>query len=70
MDSRRVAVSQKYNVSDVTVSHPDKIWWPKEGITKGDVVRYYADVEPRLRPWMKEYRELLAAAKTRGWPTF
>lgn len=38
----------------VGVTHPDKVWWPDEGITKLDVVRYYADVEPRLRPWMKD----------------
>jgi bifunctional non-homologous end joining protein LigD len=38
----------------VTISHPDKVWWPDEGITKLDVIRFYADVAPRLLPWMKE----------------
>jgi len=38
----------------VTISHPDKVWWPDEGITKLDVVRFYADVAPRLLPWMRE----------------
>jgi bifunctional non-homologous end joining protein LigD len=45
---------QKYTVGGLIVSHPDKIWWPDEGITKLDIVRYYNDVEPRLRPWMKD----------------
>lgn len=55
MDPRRGArqgVWQKYTVAGIAVSHPAKVWWPDEGITKLDVVRYYADVEPRLRPWM------------------
>jgi bifunctional non-homologous end joining protein LigD len=45
---------QKYTAAGIAVSHPDKIWWPDEGITKLDVVRYYADVENHLRPWMKD----------------
>jgi bifunctional non-homologous end joining protein LigD len=40
-------------VVGVTISHPDKVWWPNEGTTKLDVVRFYADVAPRLLPWMK-----------------
>ena len=43
----------------VTIRHPGKIWWPDEGITKLDVVRFYAGVAPRLRPWLME-RPLVA----------
>ena len=39
-------------VGGVTVTRPDKIWWPEEGITKLDVVRFYADIAPHLLPWM------------------
>jgi len=39
-------------VGGATISHPDKIWWPEEGITKLDVARFYADIAPRLVPWM------------------
>jgi bifunctional non-homologous end joining protein LigD len=39
-------------VDGVTITHPDKIWWPEEGITKLDVARFYADIAPRLVPWM------------------
>ena len=41
----------RLRVMGVTISHPDKVWWPDEGITKLDVVRFYADVAPRLLPW-------------------
>jgi bifunctional non-homologous end joining protein LigD len=42
-------------VAGVGVTHPDKIWWPKEKITKLDVVRYYADVAPCILPWLKDH---------------
>src|SRR3989442_1600072 len=43
----------RLRVMGVTITHPDKVWWPAEGITKLDVIRFYADVAPRLVPWMK-----------------
>ena len=46
-------------VMGVTVTHPDKLWWPDEGITKLDVTRFYADLAPHLVPWMEE-RPLVA----------
>ena len=38
----------------VQVTHPDKVWWPDEGITKLDVAEFYARHAGRLRPWMDE----------------
>jgi bifunctional non-homologous end joining protein LigD len=47
---------------DVTISNPDKLFFPEGGLTKGDVVRYYLDVADcalphvRRRPFhMKRY---------------
>jgi bifunctional non-homologous end joining protein LigD len=47
---------------DVTISNPDKVFFPERGLTKGDVVRYYLDVADcalphlRRRPFhMKRY---------------
>lgn len=37
----------------VTISHPDKVWWPEEGISKLDVARFYADIALHLLPWME-----------------
>jgi bifunctional non-homologous end joining protein LigD len=56
---RRGRSEQAVTVGGVSVSHPEKVWWPDEGITKLDVVRYYADVAPRLLPWMAD-RPLVA----------
>jgi bifunctional non-homologous end joining protein LigD len=47
---------------EVTISNPDKLFFPERGLTKGDLVRYYLDVAPcalnhiRRRPFhMKRY---------------
>jgi bifunctional non-homologous end joining protein LigD len=38
----------------VPVSNPDKVFWPEEGWTKGDLVAFYAGVFERLRPWVED----------------
>jgi bifunctional non-homologous end joining protein LigD len=38
----------------ITVSHPDKVFWPDEGYTKLDVVRFYQSFFPRLLPYVKD----------------
>ncbi|MGA7992543.1 MAG: non-homologous end-joining DNA ligase [Thermoanaerobaculia bacterium] len=38
----------------VPVSNPDKVFWPDEGWTKGDLVAFYAGVFDRLRPWVED----------------
>jgi bifunctional non-homologous end joining protein LigD len=48
-------------VRGLHISHPDKVWWPDDRITKLDVVRYYAGMWPRLRPWLT--RRLLTAER-------
>ena len=38
---------------EVKVSNLDKLWWPAEGITKGDVIRYYIEIAPWLLPHLR-----------------
>lgn len=40
---------------EIELSHPDKVFFPDEGYTKGDVVDYYADVADAMVPHMKRY---------------
>ncbi len=35
---------------EVTLTNLDKPFWPADGITKGDLIQYYADVAPVLLP--------------------
>ena len=36
------------------LSNLDKPYWPEEGITKGDLLRYYRDVAPTLLPHLRD----------------
>ena len=38
----------------VSLTNLDKLFWPERGITKGDLVEYYADVAPLLLPHIRE----------------
>jgi bifunctional non-homologous end joining protein LigD len=35
-------------------SNLDKIFWPKEGFTKGDVINYYRDIADYILPYLKD----------------
>ncbi|HTN08986.1 non-homologous end-joining DNA ligase [Agriterribacter sp.] len=35
------------------LTHPDKIYWPDEGITKGDLITYYRSMSPYMLPYLK-----------------
>jgi len=38
----------------ITVSNPTKIFWPDEGYTKLQLIEFYADVFPKLQPYVKD----------------
>ncbi len=38
----------------VRLSNLDKPYWPEQGITKGDLLRYYRDVAPALLPQIRD----------------
>ncbi|MGH9364087.1 MAG: DNA ligase D [Thermoanaerobaculia bacterium] len=38
----------------VPLSHLDKIFWPEEGHTKGDLIEYYRQIAPWLLPYLKD----------------
>jgi bifunctional non-homologous end joining protein LigD len=39
---------------EVEITHPDKLIYPADGITKADVAAYYRKVAPRLLPFLKD----------------
>jgi bifunctional non-homologous end joining protein LigD len=36
----------------VTLTNLDKLFWKEDGITKGDLLQYYADISPTLLPYL------------------
>ena len=38
----------------VPLTHPDKVLFPADGITKADLARYYADVADRMLPGLRD----------------
>ncbi len=41
------------------LTHLDKIYWPDEGYTKGDLIHYYQQVAPLILPYLKDRPETL-----------
>ena len=38
----------------IVVSNPDKVFWPKQGYTKLDLIEYYNAIFPKLSPYVKD----------------
>lgn len=43
----------------VNVANREKIFWPGEGLTKGDLIDYYRDIAPFILPYLKDRPESL-----------
>ena len=48
----------------VKLSNLDKVFWPDEGITKGDLLDYYRAVAPVILPHLRDARSRCAATPT------
>ncbi len=44
---------------EVNLTHLDKVYWPEEGYTKGDVIEYYHHIAPTILPYLKDRPESL-----------
>lgn len=42
------------NLEGIEISHPDKLLFPKAGISKGDVASYYHKIGPYMLPYLKD----------------
>ena len=38
----------------MTITHPEKVFWPKEGYTKADLVDYYRKIAHWMLPYLKD----------------
>jgi bifunctional non-homologous end joining protein LigD len=55
----REAVVDKKEKDEGEVSHRDKVYWPKDGITKGQLADYYASIAPTILPYLSQRPESL-----------
>ena len=51
---RRSAGRAETIIGGVRITHPDKLWWPDDGITKGDVASFYDRISAEILPWLKD----------------
>ena len=49
----RKAKSETSEVANVKLSHPEKVLYPSEGLTKFNLARYYEEISPWILPHMK-----------------
>jgi len=54
VDPAEKTQTKKINGQDLTFSNLDKLYWPKERISKGDMLNYYHQVAPYILPYMKD----------------
>ena len=48
--SKRTAKKQM----PVNISHHDKVFWPEDGYTKGDLAEFYVSIFPKLEPYVMD----------------
>ncbi len=48
------AATLRVDGKDVKLTNLDKPFWPELGVTKGDLIQYYADVAPLLLPHVRD----------------
>lgn len=45
--------------SKLTLTNLNKIYWPQEGYTKGDLIEYYRNIAPYILPYLKDRPQTL-----------
>ncbi|HVQ44917.1 MAG TPA: DNA ligase D [Candidatus Saccharimonadia bacterium] len=49
----------KLNGHTVPITHRDKLYWPEDGITKGQLIEYYRAIAPTILPYLTDRPESL-----------
>jgi bifunctional non-homologous end joining protein LigD len=52
--AKRTTVKSTLNEDEPTLTNLDKVYFPKEGITKGDVIDYYRRIAKYMVPYLKD----------------
>lgn len=49
VDNKNITINQQ----NLNLTHLDKLYWPKEGYTKGDLIAYYLSIAKFILPYLK-----------------
>ncbi len=49
-----VDVVARPQADEIEITRPHKVFWPEDGLNKGDLVAYYRSVAPQLLPWLRD----------------
>jgi bifunctional non-homologous end joining protein LigD len=49
----RTTSSTPVRLGGASITNPDKLFWPDEGLTKLDLAQFYARIASHILPWMK-----------------
>jgi bifunctional non-homologous end joining protein LigD len=52
--ARKSAETIAFGLRKVTITHPERVLFPKDGITKADLAHYYRDVAHWILPYLKD----------------
>lgn len=47
-------IPQNNKLAELELTNLDKIYWPKDKITKGDLINYYRAIAPTMLPYLKD----------------
>lgn len=59
LKEKQKTVVKKGKDSFPILTHLDKVYWPKEGFTKGDVINYYRSIASYILPYLKNRPQVL-----------
>lgn len=59
INPKKGKVTMEKSVDKLTLTHPTKVYWPKEGYTKQDLVDYYRSIAKFILPYLKDRPEVL-----------
>jgi bifunctional non-homologous end joining protein LigD len=51
--TKRAKAATTTNDLPVNISHSDKVFWPEDGYTKGDLAEFYESIFSKLEPYLK-----------------
>ncbi|PYO03584.1 MAG: DNA ligase D [Candidatus Rokuibacteriota bacterium] len=54
MPTRQAAKTKPEAGGHVKITHADKIFWPDDGYTKGDLIAYYETIAPLMLPYLED----------------